>query len=380
MMIPFRNESNFWACSGFWMALFVVLAGLVLLAGCTAEEEAAQAHEVSRNVRVLALAPETLVEYFEVSGPVSPVLGTDLSFEESGPVVALPVDKGQAVVDGQLLIELDRTILRSEMESAASQLEMQEFNIDKVRKLFEAAKISRLEMLKAEAQYEQAKARGSVTAQRYRRAGLTAPFDGVLTNRYVELGQLVLPGQVVARLIQPRILKLEAYLTATQVGWVSLGDVAEIHLDDGSGLVRGTVSWVGLEADRQTGKFRMEIEIPNEDLHHHAGIIGRARLPKQVLSGLVIIPRDAVLPEAGGVSAFIVEGDRAVKRSLQLGADQGALVLVKSGLEPGDRLVVRGHRELRDGSLVKVTETASEADGSMAGDPEGVGAGAEVSR
>jgi membrane fusion protein, multidrug efflux system len=363
--------------------VFLVISGLIALllaVGCSPSDEVPESQEVSRNVRVLPLESESLVEYFEVSGPVSPVLGTDLSVEESGPVIALPVVKGRAVEEGDLLLELDRTILKAEMESAASQLRMQEFNIDKIRQLFAAEKISRLELLTAEAQYEQAKSMNAVSARRYQRAGLRAPFAGILTDRYVELGQLVIPGQVAVRLIDPHVLKLEAYLTGGEVGWVQVGQHADIFLADAGAPVVGTVSWIGLEADRQTGKFRIEIEIPNEEVLLHAGIIGRASLQKRVLNGAVVIPRDAILPGSSGASAFVVNGDRAELRSIELGADQGVLVQVESGLEKGDRLVVRGHRELRDGSLVKVTETATAVDGSMAGDPDRIRSGAEVPR
>jgi len=202
----------------------------------------------------------------------------------------------------------------------------------------------------------------------------------VLTDRYVELGQLVLPGQAAVRLIDPHTLELEAHLTATEVGYVRPGDPAQVRLGQRDETVTGTVSWIGLEADRMTGKFRVDITIPNDDLRFSAGVIGRARLPKQTLDRAVIIPRDAVLPGREGFSAFVVEGDRAHRRFLDLGPDQGALVVVRGGLEPGDRLVVRGHRELRDGSLVKITETATAADGSVSGDPGTVRSAVEVSR
>ncbi|MBU8870719.1 MAG: efflux RND transporter periplasmic adaptor subunit [Gemmatimonadales bacterium] len=387
MMIPPRSETGFpprglFAPRGLAVLgqLFVVQAFLLLSAGCSPQQEAGDNPEVARNVRVLGLSSQTLVEYFEVSGPVSPVLGTDVSVEEAGLIIALPVDKGQAVVAGQLLLELDRTILLAEMESAASLLKMQDFNIDKVRTLYKAGKVSRLELLTNESQYEQARAQAAVTGQRYHRAALSAPFDGILTDRFVEIGQLVLPGQMVLRLIDPHVLKLEAYLTGTEVGWVRVGDHAEISLGERLETAQGKVSWVGLEADRMTGKFRMEIEIPNQELKHHSGIIGRARLPKRTLSDALVIPRVAVLHDSAGVSAYIIQGDHAVLRRLVLGADQGSLVVVEKGLESGDQLVVRGHRDLRDGSLVKVTETSVAIDGSLTGDPDHLGVGVEVSR
>jgi len=77
----------------------------------------------------------------------------------------------------------------------------------------------------------------------------------------------------------------------------------------------------------------------------------------------------------------VVEGDRAQLRQLVLGTYQGLMVVVSAGLEAGDRLVVRGHRDLRDGSLVDVTEVSATADGSLPGDPSVVtaeGAGTRI--
>ncbi len=348
-----------------------ITSGL-LVAGCGEQEEAGEVTEVPRNVRVLTLGEESVAEFFEISGPVAPVRGTDLSAQESGPVVAIPVRKGEAVAKGKMILELERDILKSEMEAAQAALAMQSYNVDKVRQLHEAGKVSRIELLTAESNYAQANAMAGVLKERYDRAGIRAPFDGVVVDRYVELGQLVIPGQRVVRILDPYTLKLEAYLTDSQVQWVTVGESATIRLGENRETASGAVSWVGFEADRMTGKFKVEIEIPNADLKYHSGVIGRARLGKNLVTNVVAIPRDAVLPGRIGPTAFVVVDDRAVLRRLELGADQGLMVVVREGLAPGENLVVRGHRDLRDGSLVRVTETATAADGTMPDDPANV--------
>jgi len=353
-----------------------VLAGAVtvsvLVVGCGEQTQTDSLTEVPRNVRVLTLGEESVAEFFEISGPVAPVRGTDLSAQESGPVLAILVGKGEAVAKGKIILELERDILKSEMDAAKAALAMQSYNVDKVRQLHEAGKVSRIELLTAESNYAQAKAMAGVLTERYDRAGIRAPFDGVVVDRFVELGQLVIPGQRVVRILDPYTLKLEAYLTDSQVQWITVGETATIQLGESRDSASGAVSWVGFEADRMTGKFKVEIEIPNPDLKYHSGVIGRARLGKNLVSNVVAIPRDAVLPGRVGHTAFVVENDRAILRRLELGADQGLMVVVLKGLAPGEQLVVRGHRDLRDGSLVRVTETATAADGTMADDPANV--------
>lgn len=359
------------------MAAFLVLVLSItfLSAGCRDEGAPAETPEPTRNVRILELSGETITEYFEISGPVVPMAGTWLSAEESGPVVAIPVDKGGAVKAGEIIVELDRDILRAERDANRSALALQEYNVDKVRQLHEAGKVSRIELLTAESAHAQAKALAEVSQQRYSRAGIRAPFDGVVTDRAVELGELVGPGQRVARVIDPYTLKLEAYLTDSQVQWVEMGDAATVVIGADRHPAAASVSWVGFEADRMTGKFQVEIEIPNRELAYHSGVIGRARLGKNEENGVVVIPRDAVLAGRVGPTAYVVEDDRAILRRLHLGSDQGLMVIVRDGLEPGDRLVVRGQRDLREGVLVKVTEVATAPDGSLPADPSVVSGG-----
>jgi len=350
--------------------LTCALAGLVILvAGCEQPAPEGEAQEVARNVRVLDISTASIAEFFEISGPVTPVRGAWLSAQESGPVVAIHLDKGQAVSSGGIIIEQERDILRAERDAMKAALQMQEYNVDKVRQLYDAGKVSRIELLTAESAFAQARSMATVSSERYDRAGIRAPFDGVVTDRFVELGELVNPGQRVARLIDPYTLKLEAYLTDSQVQWVAEGDAATVILGENRRPAEGFIAWVGFEADRMTGKFQVEIEIPNAELIYNSGVIGRARLGKNEEAGVVVIPRDAVLAGRVGPTAYVVEKDRAVLRQLRLGSDQGLMVIVRDGLQPGDLLVVRGHRDLREGGLVTITERAAEADGSIPSDP-----------
>jgi len=356
-----------------WRVIGVVAVATGLLGGCTPQEEPRPTQVPPRNVRTLSLEPQSFAEYFEVSGPLAPVRGTVLSAEEGGVVRDFPVRKGASVAAGDPVIALDRRILRAERSAAEQGLQTEKFNVEQVRLLQEAGKVSRFELLTAESTFAQAQAVADVAAERFSRAWVSAPFDGIMVERYVELGQLVNPGMPVARVIDPYVLKLEAYLTEREVGWVDVGDSAIVQLAGAGDPAPGTVSWVGFEADRLTGKFKIEVEVANPQLTWRSGVIGRARLNKNSRENVIAIPRDAVVAGRVGPTAFVVDNGRAVQKQLVLGEGQGLMVVVSSGLQFGQELVVRGQRELRDGSLVRVTETATRADGGVVSDPAAIG-------
>lgn len=356
------------------LILCAAMLGGALLAGCAPADSGEVPPEVPRNVRVMAVGLSDLSEYVDISGPVRPLRGTDVSAEESGTAAEIPHDKGARVRAGDVLVVLDRRLLAADLEAARAELEVRRYDHEKSEELFAAGKISKIDLLNARNAHERARAAVEVAEVRHQRAAVKAPFAGLVTDRFVEPGQLVQPGMRVARVVDPFTLKLEASLTEREIAAVQRGAPAEVVLDGHPGTVAGEVYWIGFEADPASGKFPVEVRIPNPDLTLRAGVVGRARVLKQSHAGAVVIPRDAVVYTDKGEGVFVVEGDRARARPIALGADQGLMVIVAQGLAAGDRLVVRGQRDLIDGALVSITETAERVDGTR-GD-EGSGAGA----
>jgi membrane fusion protein, multidrug efflux system len=349
------------------MAMLILVAALV--AGCAPPEERVVPPESTRNVRVLAVARGDLQEYFEISGPMQPVRATDVSAEESGTVMELPRDKGDRVEAGDVLVRLDRRLLAAHVAAATTNLELAEYNAQQTRSLHEAGKVSRIQMLTADAQAGQAKAALRVACLRHDRAAVQAPFGGLVADRYVELGQLVAPGQPVARVVDPSVLKLVGSLTERETAWLQEGASAQVRLDGRKASVPGEVAWLAFEADPATAKFRVEVHVNNAQLGLRPGIIGRATIHKRTHADVLVVPRDAVMQSVSGHSVYVVTNDRARRRLITLGEDQGMLVVVTSGLAQDDQVVVRGHRDLVEGALVRITERASARDGSVAGDP-----------
>ena len=344
--------------------------GLMWVGGCapsTGQQEALP--EAPRNVRVLPMVVTDLHEYFEISGAMQPLRGTDVAAEESGTVAALPHDKGTYVDQGDVLVELDRRLLAAEVEAAAASLDLAEYNAEQTQRLFEAQKISRIQALTAQTQARQAQAALRIVRLRHDRAAIKAPFAGLVANRYVEPGQLVNPGQPVGRLVDPHVLKLVGTLTEREIVWLDRDAAARVHVDGQDQPVAGRVAWISFEADPVTGKFTVEVQVQNDDLRLRPGVVGRATILKRTHQEVLVVPRDAVMEGQMGHFVYVVQDERAHRRPIVLGADQGLLVIVRSGLRHGDQLVVRGHRDLVEGALVRVTETATARDGGLGTDP-----------
>ncbi len=354
------------------VAVVAMLVIPVILTGCAPQAETEAPVEVARNVRVLEMQPTDLVEFFEISGPLRPVRGTDVSAEEMGTVYAIPHDKGARVAAGDVIIELDRRILAADMASARDNLKLQSHTAENTAALFAAGKVSETELLGAEAAEAQAESYYGIAQLRYRRAAIKAPFGGVFVDRHVELGQLVSPGQPVGRVIDPYVLKLAGSVSEREVAWLRVDAPATVVLEGMDREVPGQVAWMGFEADPITGKFKVEVHMDNTDLSLRAGVVARARIHKITHEAVLVAPRDAVMYTVGGHVVYVIEGDRARKREVVTGPDQGLMIVIEDGLAAGEQLVVRGHRDLIDGALVDVTEQSDIRDGSVGADPAAV--------
>jgi membrane fusion protein, multidrug efflux system len=372
-------------------AAWILLLGLTTLCmglaggtGCAPSEEAdAQLEtqeEVPRNVRVLTIAPADMNEYLSISGRISPVRGTDLFAEEAGQVEAIPNDKGSLVSSAAVLVQLDDDMLQANLNSATANRELASYNESRTRQLFDANSVSRIEMLDAETKLKGAEAVEQMAKIRYDNTAIRAPFAGIVSDRYVEIGQLVSPGMPVARIADPHTLKLVGSVSEREVDLLKAGDTAEVFIEGRDRLIPATIYWVGFEANPTSGKFTVELHLDNADRSIRPGVVGTTRILKSVHEKVIQIPRDAILQRAGISYVYVVDGNHAYERAITVGRDQGLMTIITDGLNRGDQLVVRGQRELRDSSAVAITETAQNADGSHSSDPNVVTQGETVDK
>ncbi len=354
-------------------AVVLFLLPLVLSA-CAGESgpDARAAEEVDQrllNVRVLEVSRSDLVETVPLTGRLDARRATDVSTEESGVVQSLPVAKGERAREGQVIVSLDRRVLDAERRSSQAAVTLRAYNEERTRSLLEANSVSKQEMLLAVTELEQAQEAARIAELRYERAAIKAPFDGLVADHYVEVGQLVNPGERVARVVDPFHLELVGSLTEREIHAVRLGSPAQVTVEGTTGSIDAEVTFVGVEADPLNGKFPVELTVDNADLRLRAGVIGRARVVKEVHRDVIAIPRDAVVRSNDGESVFVVEGDRVRAQPVQLGVGQGLMVVVEHGLSGGERIVVRGQRLLQPDGRIEIQEVATARDGSIATDP-----------
>ncbi|MEM0961228.1 MAG: efflux RND transporter periplasmic adaptor subunit [Bacteroidota bacterium] len=211
---------------------------------------------------------------------------------------------------------------------------------------------------------------------------IVAPFSGVVEARIQEPGELASPGQPVVRLVGSGNVKVVAGVPERYAGEIQQGAQVRVVPNAYEAEARGgRVSFVGIAIDQGSRTFPIEIAVENADRSLKPSMVVRLDLTRGVLDDAIVVPSEAIVRDERGTSVFIVSADSAgavaSRREVTLGPSSGQSVVLASGVEAGDRIIVSGAADLAEGDPVRVTETREAQTG--AARPETTASGASAS-
>lgn len=286
-----------------------------------------------------------------VHGQLEPRRRVVLRAETEGKVERLPVEKGNWVEAGAILVELaedDRPaqLARAEAELAARQLELSAFETLGTQGMQARTQIKTAQAALASAEAEIARLRIDMD-----RLKIRAPFDGVVERRDIELGSLLQRGDEVLELVDNSRLKAVGHVPQQSAGNLQLGQPVTIELLDGT-LAEGRLTYIAQMADEQTRSFRVEAEIPNPDLGLASGVSAELRIKIGEVTGHFLSPAVLTLDDRGQIGVRAVDASDQVHFhpiALERTEPDGVWV---SGLPPRLRIITRGQGFVSDGERV----------------------------
>jgi RND family efflux transporter MFP subunit len=308
-------------------------------------------------VEVAAVAPSTARLQLVLPGEVQGSRDATLAAALGGYVEDVRVREGQAVRRGQALVLVDASLHAAAAEQALAQAEQAEAEAGRVRRLGDLASASQLQA--AETSARVAAAALDAAEVRHRRAVISAPFDGVVASVAVETGEVAGPGAPVARLVDLDPVEIE--LAASDRDVVALREGMEVSVTTQAQATprTGTVVHIGPAAETTSRSFPVHVTVDNPDGALLPGMVASVALERTAAEDAVVLPQDWLVTRREDRGVFVEEGGVARWRHLDLGAVVRDQVLVEGGLEPGDRVVFVGHRDLVDGDPILVSREAT---------------------
>ena len=334
-------------------------------------------------VRVDVVRVEPLSQTAAVIGRLVARQAGDVSARINGPLERFDVQIGDRVETGQVLAAITDSYLVAQRDLAVGELAVAQANLDtrKARLALARQTLARLERLKKSAafnqsRYEDAKqevviARAEVTQAEAailsrsadKRAAeinlsytmITAPYDGVVTRRMTEAGAYVQTGQAVVQMVADKSLEIEADVPFRFIGGLKPGTKVRVALDEAmvhEARVRAVVPSENPLTRTRAVRFEARFDYAESPLANEQSVT--VYVPVGAQRDVLTVHKDAVIKRPNGAIVYVVDGETAKLQQVGLGIAVGNRLVVESGLQEGQKVVVRGNERLRPGQSIRV--------------------------
>jgi RND family efflux transporter MFP subunit len=343
-------------------SLIGIPIALLLLAGCGSKEDptastVSAAPQTAIQAAVVDITSVPVPVRVEVTGQVAAVFQATLSSRIQGTIEKLLVREGTRVSKGQTLIQLDSRDVQADVARASADVDNTRAQLHRMQSLLTEDAVSRQEVENALRAFKVAEAGRKAALAQLSYTVVKAPFDGIITEKKVEAGELASPGQPLLLMEDPRQLRLEATVAEGDLRSVSLGDKVPILIDAlGSQTLRGVVSQILPAGDPQTHTFMVKLDLPMTP-GLRSGMFGRLQLDKGVTQTM-LVPASAIVERGELTSVYVVGADHIGRlRWVKVGRRFDTLREILSGLNVGERVMLDGVRGV-DGARVTIADAA----------------------
>lgn len=346
------------------IVVFIVIMGIRIMDEKARLEEAKKAamkKEVEPvSVITLSLKPRRLEDKINLPAQVEPYKDLWVKAEVPGQVIKVIVQEGQTVTNGQVIVQLDDRDYRTRLARIEANYQLAKLDYNRNVALVKKKVTSLAKLDSIEAQLKDLEARVSEAKLALSRTEIAAPISGTVNEIEAKLGDFVSLGDPVARILQLDPVKVTVGVPESDVAAIFDLDEAEVIIDAlNKRRVKGRKIYLSRQPQTLARLYDLELRVPNPDSRILPGMFARAELVKAVFKRALAIPLYAVITQSEERFVYIEKDGRAQRRNIQLGILVGWQVQVTSGLKPGERVIVVGHRFLDDGQAVKVIKNVS---------------------
>jgi len=347
------------------------LAGVLLLGGCQ-QGQKAEDEEDTPPVPVETSKPVRGTVYAVYSGtaPIEAFAEADVISKVDGEIREILVEEGDDVDKGQILARLDGDRLRLELNESEARLRKMQRDFQRNKDLREKGLLSEGDFEKLQYDLEALQASYNLAKLELDYTQIRAPLDGVVSSRYVRLGNTIKNGDPMFRVTSFDPLVAYLHIPEREYRQITPGQSVVIDVDAiAGGRVLASVTRVSPVVDPDTGTFKITIEIRDDERRIKPGMFGRMSIVYDKHEDVLQVPRSALVDEGGETSVFVVKDSLAVRRNVTTGYGNEGLVEITSGLEDDDEVITVGQVGLKpDARVTIINATVDPEAESVAGD------------
>lgn len=322
-----------------------------------ANEANIKKEQLPLNVVILKLTPGMIRDQIDLPGVTEPWVELTLSAEVAGKVIEKVVTEGAAVNKGDVLVRIDSRDYENAYTSAKASHKLANSELRRLKKLHNRQAVSQSQLDNAVTELARTRAVMDNARIALERSSIRAPFSGVVNAMHIDEGQYLAVGGPVAQMLEIDRLKVRVGIPESDVAAVQRIDQFNVRIDAlGGKTFVAKKHFLSKTADPMARLYNLDLELENSGGKILPDMFTRVEIIKKELPDGLSIPLYSVISRNDDQIVYVVEDNRAKARSVKLGLLDGWRVEVQEGLEPGEDVVVVGHRSLNDGEAVKVVK------------------------
>jgi len=345
--------------------ILIILAGLVVIYSCeTKSEQKEQDSESFKGslkptaVKVQKADIKPFEYLIHTTGKVQASKTVEIKFKTSGQITQFNSHNGKQVDKNEPLVKLDDERQQLALKKANANLEQKSFEYESQIMSFSLSKMDEEQartikkniehssgLIQAKLDQEEAELQLSYTQ-------IIAPFDGIIANQAVKVGNFVNQGDKLCDIYSPNKLEVISYVLEGDLSQIHMGDLAEIRAIENEVPSEAIISEINPQVNEK-GLVQIVLEIKSKNNQLLPGMNTEVliKVPKEKN---IVVHKEAIVVRSGREVVFVVEDDRAKWHYVTTGLDNGKDVEILEGLEPDDAVIITNNLQLANDALVEV--------------------------
>jgi membrane fusion protein (multidrug efflux system) len=359
-----RLTSSLILCTALGFAL-VGCSGSSAPVATAAADEAAPAPEAkpadTQPVETARVEQGELVARYAATATLQAEQEAQIVAEVPGTVLELLVEEGDPVQKGQLLARIDAAHSQLQLREAEADLQRRKNDVERGEKLLARKLIAETSHDQAQSEFAVRRAEVALARVVVAKSEIRAPFDGIVTRRWIKRGQLLAANAPVFDVADFRDLRADLRVPERDAVALAAGQPVSFTVDAlDNRRYEAAVERVAPVVDRESGTVKVTVRIDNRDRSLRPGLFTRMDIAFLHVANALLMPKTAVLGSRGDEFAYVIEDGKAHRAAIRTGHENGSRIQVLEGLGVGAEVVITGQAALSEGSLVQVLNAGGE--------------------
>jgi membrane fusion protein (multidrug efflux system) len=310
------------------------------------------------DVSAIIIKPGQFTNYVQIQGKIDAQDNVTAYPQASAVITALYVKAGDHVSKGEILAQLDNSVLQQNVGQAQSQLNLANVLYQRQKNLWDQKIGTEVQYLQAQTNLQTAQKQVASLKQQADLYRIVSPISGVVDQMDLKLGQIAAPGSTGIRVINAEILKVKADVPESYSSSVNQGDSVKVLFPDVNDSLATRITFAAKVIDPGSRSFGIEIKLPHNK-EYRPNMTAVLQIANYSKAGAIIIPVNSIQKSDEGDYVYVNENGFAKRKPITEGKTSGGFTEVKSGLSSGEQLITEGASEIGDGDKVSILKSGN---------------------